>query len=131
MNRKDFFCLIDMVRQNKKYTKGKRRPPQEQRYFPRWEIDSPASYRHNDMIFETHVKDLTLSGACVYVDEELHPGEEIDLQIALVPGHQFQAHGTVLWKQSSDKHMYAGVAFEKIPQKTQNLILEHAFEFFR
>ena len=108
-----------------------KRPVQEQRYIPRWETSHRAYYRlpsKTRHIFRTQMRDLSLTGASLYISKDVPVNREVELHVYLSPHHQFNAKGTILWKATQrNHHCYAGVAFEHLPAKTQKMILQHAF----
>ena len=112
------------------YTSFNELPLYEQRYLPRWEVQNQAYYHRpgTHQIFKTETRDISLSGACLYVSPHIHPNERIELKIYLSPEKNFEATGTVIWKCTvNDDCCYAGVFFDRLPEEIQSLILEFSF----
>ena len=105
-------------------------PLYDQRYLPRWLAEKTAYYRSDDtnIITKTSVKDLSFIGACLYATQDVHLSQELEVIIYLAPKVSFLTKARVMWKRSSNDHCYAGVVFDPLPQKTQDLILRYAFE---
>lgn len=106
-------------------------PLLDQRYLPRWDTDRRAYYhvKGSPVIYRTRLKNLTASGVCLYVGKDVAVRQKLEMKIHLSPDKSFQAYGTVVWTYVSPRHLsWAGVAFDNLPQQTQDLILEYAFE---
>ena len=112
------------------YTSFDDLPLYEQRYLPRWEVSNQAYY-HSDPhhIFKTFTKNVSLTGACLYVTPHIHLNTKLELKIYLTPEKNFETKGTVLWKCTlNDDCCYAGIYFNPLPDQIRELILEHAFK---
>lgn len=105
------------------------------RYMPRWEgVTKRVFYRITGvpLVIRTQMTDLSLNGIGLYVSQGTKIDQRLEMRIHLSHNVSFEAEGRVLWKRPADDHLYiAGVQFEKLPQQTQNLIVEHSFEIPR
>ena len=103
-------------------------PAQDQRDIPRWRMDNTAFYRTHDttVINKTEVKNLSLTGVCLYVGKDIGIGQELEVKVYLSDKVSFKAAGDVIWKRMlSDGSLCAGIRFDQIPLETQILIVEH------
>lgn len=123
---------IAQLQESFPYTTFDDLPIYEQRYLPRWDINQKAYYRTTQIpsLYRTSVKDLSLSGACIYASPHLQTSEKVVLKIFLSPQESFEVQGTVLWKRTLPFQYYcsAGVVFDHLPEDTQGIILAKAFE---
>ncbi len=105
-------------------------PVYEQRFLPRWETQSKAYYSMgNKHGLTTETKDLSMGGMCLQVAPEVHASQNLRLKIYLSNDVNFEAEGTVVWKRTTlDHRCLAGIAFEHLSERSQQLILAHAFE---
>ena len=101
----------------------------ENRYFPRWEIDKRAEYRLQQSNAEKEARaiDLSCSGACIVTPEPLLPTQKVKLNIYLNNATVVTISGKVVWVKHWSNKNEAGVDFDSVDQRTQDLILEHAF----
>lgn len=103
----------------------------DQRYLPRWEVKNRVVYRLNDEArpHEGQSKDLSCTGACIRTKDKLSPNQKVKLTIYLSDETAVQVEGQIVWnKPSQDHESLVGVMFVNTTQKTQDLILKHAFE---
>lgn len=102
----------------------------EHRYLPRWAVENPIHYQLPDktVIKKGTTKDISASGACVRIDHNLNPKDELKLTIYLSKDKYVTVQGRVVWCRLSDGKHDLGVDFFNVPDKTQELILDHAFE---
>ena len=112
------------------YTSFNDLPLYEQRYMPRWEVATQSYYKieGSDEIIKTQTKNLSFTGVSLYAVADIPLNKKLDLKIHLSPEKNFEAKGRVIWKCSLQDVCYIGVVFENLPEKTQELILEYAFE---
>ena len=106
-------------------------PLYDQRYIPRWKTNKRAYFRikNERVIYSTQIKDLSLSGVCLYAAPEAQVGQPVELKIYLSEGVGFIVEGTIIWeRKSGDDRVCAGVAFKMLTQPIQDLILQYAFD---
>lgn len=110
-------------------------PHSDQRYFPRWNVNNRVLYRYETspehQLRHGHTKDLSCTGACLYLKEFLPPQQKIMLNIHLSPKTTLDLRATVVWQKAEDMAYLTGVAFHETSDEAQGQILEHAFEFDR
>ena len=107
----------------------------DKRYFPRWEIDKRIVYQlsHNPAEKEAQAVDMSCSGIRLLSEEPLLPTQKIKLNVFLSKVRVVTVTGRVVWIKhiakynKHSKYNEAGIVFDDIDQKTQELILEHAF----
>lgn len=105
-------------------------PTYDQRYMPRWRTNKRAFYRLSGVpvIAKTEVIDLNVDGVCLYVTDDVHPSQQLDIKVYLTDKVSFETTGIVIWKRSRPNgHFFAGLLFDKLPDETQEMILEYAF----
>ncbi len=109
---------------------SKKNSGRDQRYFPRWEVDSRVIYKidNDPMARETHTKDLNCSGVCIYVQEAIKPQQRLKLTIYLSGRKSVDVQGLVIWNNPLENQALVGICFSNTSQKAQDLILQHAFE---
>ena len=102
----------------------------DQRYLPRWEVKNRLLFQSEDYTNpqEGQTKDISCSGACFSTNINLNTRQKIKLTIYLSPHTAVKVNGQVVWTKSHAGENQIGVSFYNIPQKSQDLILEHAFE---
>jgi len=107
-------------------------PIYDQRYMPRWETSDRAYYRigENQSIVTTELKNLNLTGACLYVNSDVLLGQSLQLRVLLSGVHSLVVKATVMWKRGHGAETIAGVYFDRLDEPTQDLVLEHAFQVF-
>ena len=106
-------------------------PLYDQRYIPRWKTTKRAYFRikNERVIYSTQIKDLSLSGVCLYASPEAQVGQPVELKIYLSEETGFIVEGTIIWeRKSGDNRVCAGVAFKMLTQPVQDLILQYAFD---
>lgn len=102
----------------------------DHRYLPRWEVNSPTLLRFES---EAHgqkcvTKDLNCTGAGIMLSAPLaDTSRRLKLTIYLTDDMPVHLEGSVCWVDPGDRRSI-GVNFEEVDQKTQDLILRHAFE---
>ena len=104
----------------------------DKRYFPRWEVNKRIVYQlsHNPTEKEAQALDMSCAGVRLLSEEPLLPTQKLKLNVFLGKVHVVAVTGRVVWiKHNSkyNKHNEAGIAFDDIDQKTQKIILDHAF----
>ena len=101
----------------------------EHRYFPRWEIDKRAQYSLQQSVTDKEARavDLSCSGACIITEDPLLPTQKLKLNIYLNDVTVVNISGRIIWVKHWSNQNEAGVDFDAIDQKTQDLILDHAF----
>ena len=105
-------------------------PIYDRRFFPRWELDQKAYYRlkNHNVIYRTQVKNLTLNGACLYLDCGIHPLQRVAIKIYLPDQESFETEGTLIWKRTLPEGLcYGGIFFDRLTAASQSLIMKHAF----
>ena len=102
----------------------------EQRYFPRWKINKRAQYQiePNHEQKEARIVDLSCSGACLVSEEVLFPHQKLKLNIYLNDATAVTVSGRIIWTNRWFQRNEAGIQFDPINYKTQDLILDHAFD---
>ena len=104
----------------------------ERRYLPRWEVDNKIIYRKGAeaVDYECRSKDIHAMGACLRTDEDILPNQELDLTIYLADDIEpIHVRGKTLWRVAHDKENLVGIHFERINDKTSDLIFHYAFEY--
>ena len=103
----------------------------ERRYFPRWKVDKEVIYRLSHLPAEKTARtiDLSCRGACILSSEPLLPTQRIALSIILNKAKIAHVNGRVAWIRHFPQQNEAGISFDEIDEETQNMILEHAFNF--
>ena len=111
-------------------SKYKSREPADQRYFPRWQVKNRVLYQLENQLetFETQTLDLSCAGACLNLPKSIDPNKKIKLVIYLSSTKFINVNGEIKWANSSKGQPQAGVHFENTSLKTQDAILQHAFE---
>ena len=102
----------------------------DRRYLPRWEINNRVLYRLDDhgQTYIGCLKDLSSSGACVHVDQNLPLNQKLNLTIRLSEVRIVNVEGKVVWNDDIKNHHYIGIHFQNVTDHAQQLILDHAFE---
>jgi hypothetical protein len=105
--------------------------PSERRYIPRWQVSNKVLYKKNkDHVYkECQSKDISCCGTCLFTDEELLPNQQLTLEIHLADDLAFCVDGRALWNSAVGEKFLTGVTFFNVTPKTQELILEYAFNF--
>ncbi|MBI3239482.1 MAG: PilZ domain-containing protein, partial [Flavobacteriia bacterium] len=95
-------------------------PIYDQRYLPRWEVDHRAYYRLKGahVIYRTQIRNLNAIGVCLYVANDVCVGQTLELKIYLSQRENFEAQGTVIRTQTSERDLScAGIVFKDLPQE--------------
>lgn len=102
----------------------------DQRYFPRWEVKNRAIFQFEDQkdTFEAQTLDLSCAGVCLLTAEPVQLNQKLKIIIYLSPTKFINVDGAVSWIHHIDGHLEAGVHFENTNYKTQDTILQYAFE---
>lgn len=104
--------------------------PQDNRYFPRWEVANRVLYRIGKSPFkEAQTQDLSCAGACISMDDVPIPNQEVNLKIYLDGSKEaVEVKGTIVWMNTAPGEQYqAGVIFSNVSKQAQEKILDHAF----
>ncbi len=113
----------------------KQNPLSDQRYFPRWNVNHRVLYRHEPgpehQLCHGHTKDISCTGACLYLKELLPSQQKITLNIHLSPKSTVEVHATVVWQKAAEMSYLTGIVFHEISEPAQEQILENAFEVDR
>ena len=102
----------------------------DQRYFPRWEVKNRALFQVENQkdTFEAQTVDLSCAGVCLQTAEPVQINQKLKLIIYLSPSKFINVDGTIAWIHHRDGHLDAGVHFKSTHYKTQDTILQYAFE---
>ena len=102
----------------------------DQRYLPRWQVKNRILFQSEDYSStqEGHTKDLSCTGVCFYTALNLNPRQKVRLTIYLSDQVSVKVNGEVIWVRPAQDLNQVGVIFYGVSQKSQDLILEHAFE---
>ena len=106
--------------------------PQDRRYLPRWEVDNKILFKKEDETteYECHSKDINCTGACIRTREDIAPNQELDLTIYLADDIEpIRVHGRTLWRIARDNESLVGGHFDRVSDKTGDLIFNYAFEY--
>lgn len=105
----------------------------DKRHLPRWEVATRVLYLLDNEFTaqETLSRNLSCAGICLTASEYIPVNRKIRLKIYLTESTVVLADGQVVWSKSESGHNLAGVKFSDISLKSQELILEHAFEIRR
>ena len=103
----------------------------DQRYLPRWYVANKAFYRgkNENVLFRTQTRDLTFEGVSLYVGENVHVNDRLDMKINLSLKDSFQVKGVVLWKKFNPVQSFAGILFDPLSQNVQELILNYGLTY--
>ena len=112
------------------YRSFKDLPIYDRRTMPRWGMACKAFYRNGkeSTLFRTETRDVTVSGACLYISPDTKLNAHVHMKICLPSGKSFEPSGRVLWK-NKDSHgvWYAGILFDALPLETQEILLHYSF----
>ena len=102
----------------------------DNRYLPRWEVQNRILYRLEDGqdIHEGCSKDISCSGACVFVPEIVLADQKIKLKIYLSDEDFVEVDGKILWNKFTEEGNLVGINFCNTAPDVQDLIFQHAFE---
>ncbi|VAX36448.1 hypothetical protein MNBD_UNCLBAC01-487 [hydrothermal vent metagenome] len=108
----------------------------DQRYFPRWEVESKVVYRlENDVqSHEGLTKDLSSTGARITTETNLLPQQKIQLTVHLSDAIIISLNGYIIWVKGAKASYGAnqmGIGFTNMSTHIQEVILQHAFELDR
>lgn len=104
----------------------------DRRYLPRWEVDNKILYRRENEVshHECRSKDINCSGACIRTDEEIPLNQELALTVYLADDIEpVHVHGKTVWRLSKEQENLVGIQFDRISDKTSELIFNYAFEY--
>jgi hypothetical protein len=103
----------------------------DKRYFPRWEVQNRVIYHleENPDNYEARTKDLSCAGACLISRKNNPLNQKVKLTIYLSASRAVSVEGKIVWSQPLDGAFELGVDFENVNLKSQDIILQHAFEF--
>lgn len=102
----------------------------DNRYFPRWEVASRVQYNLEDHSSsqEGQTRDISCSGACIKISENIRPRQKVNLTIYLSEVDHVKLAGYVVWLKNSGEDHEIGIDFSDVTAEAQGLILKHAFE---
>jgi len=102
---------------------------EDHRYFPRWKIDRRAQYHLMQRLSEKEARavDLSCTGTCIVTQDPLLPTQKLEMNLFLNDATALTVRGRVVWVKHFPKLNEAGILFDAIDQKTQDRILDHAF----
>ena len=124
--------MKDQSSSEKKPFSSKNSNGSDHRYIPRWKVSNRILYlvSNDKEIHECHSKDLSCAGACIKPQEaeKLSPKQKVKLTIYLSENVSVNVEGEVVWKKTAGPENLVGILFANTSQKTQELILKHAFE---
>ena len=105
----------------------------DQRYLPRWEMESSVLFQlvDNPTGGEGVMKDLNCSGASVCSDKSFAPNQKISLKIKLSEHQIINVTGRIVWIRPSVQQNTMGIHFYNVTEEAQEMILQHAFELKR
>ena len=104
----------------------------DRRYLPRWEVDNKILYQkeNEDTYHECRSKDINATGACMRTTEDITPNQQLNLTIYLADDIEpISIHGQTVWRVSREKENLVGIRFDRITEKTSDLIFHYAFEY--
>ena len=104
----------------------------DRRYLPRWEVNNKISYRKdNDILYHDCLsKDINCTGACIRTPEDIPVHQNLKLTICLAENiDPIQVHGRVVWQKGHGEEHSLGIQFDRVSDKTSELIYRYAFEF--
>lgn len=105
----------------------------DKRYFPRWSVVNRVLYQkqgHQEAL-TGNTKDLSCSGACIVINEELPLNEKLKLIIYLSGDSCIKVDGKITWITVNNGQKHIGITFNEMSQKDQEVLLEHAYEINR
>lgn len=102
----------------------------ERRYLPRWDVENKILYRKKTDIFyqEAHTKDFNCAGLCLSSGEPIPENQEVSITLYLSEDVTLNIKGVTSWQKKTEQGYLAGIQFDHISKKAQNLLLEFAFE---
>lgn len=106
----------------------------ERRYLPRWEVNNKIFYsKDNELnLNECRSKDINCTGACIRNEEKILPNQQLSLTIVLAENiDPVYVHGKVVWQLERGQEYWTGIRFDRVSDKTSELIFHYAFEFKR
>lgn len=106
----------------------------DRRYLPRWEVDSKILLRADDDTLESECrsKDINCAGTCIRTAAKVNPNQQLDLTIYLADDIEpIHTRGRVVWSLTQGESNLAGVHFDRIRTRDQDLIFQYAFEYKR
>ena len=102
----------------------------DHRYLPRWQVNNRIFYRleKHTKAHECQSKDLSCMGACLATKESLDPNQKVQLTIYLTEDQPIEVNGHIVWNAKTSGENLAGVIFDNLSLKSQDMILKYAFE---
>jgi len=106
---------------------------EDKRYIPRWEVQNRVLLQKDEKVpaQEAVSRDISCVGICVELKEDVQVNQKINLTIYLTDSVSIKVLGSVLWTKKTPQGILAGVIFEGTKPKTQQTILDYAFEIKR
>jgi len=101
---------------------------ENKRYAPRWGSQAHFVCRTNieDAAFESHIKDLSCSGACLSTDQQFTINQNVNLTLFLSDKGVVRTTGTVMWTEIVNFQKRVGIRFFNTSSETQETILKSA-----
>lgn len=101
----------------------------DKRYLPRWTVNQRVLYQKESepTYQECRSRDIHSEGACICPIEELPIDQKLNLTIYLPGDIAIHVQGKVLWVQNYAQQKLAGLRFDNVTQKDQDMILQQAF----
>ena len=101
----------------------------DNRYFPRWEVASRVRYNleNHPNFFEGQTRDISCSGVCIKISEDIRARQKINLTIYLSEVDRVNLTGHVVWLKNSGEDHEIGINFSDVTAEAQGLTLEHPF----
>lgn len=106
----------------------------ERRYLPRWQVDNKISYKLEEQPqpYECHSRDINSSGVCIRTTQNIPLQQKLDLTVYLAKDiDPVEVRGSVVWKAQRESENWFGVKFDRVSEKTNDLIFKYAFEHKR
>jgi c-di-GMP-binding flagellar brake protein YcgR len=102
----------------------------EKRHCPRWAVVSRIFYQLNGdtTIHESQSVNISATGICFTTPELLSENTRIKMNIFISGERVLPVGGQVIWSKSENGRHQAAIRFSDISSRSQEMILEHAFE---
>lgn len=104
---------------------------QERRYLPRWEVDNKIIYSKEaeTLLHQCQSKDISATGVCLRTAQDIPPDAKLNLTIYLEENIEpIVVHGQVRWKAARGEENLVGIQFDRVNDKTSDLIFRYAFQ---
>ena len=104
----------------------------DRRYLPRWQVDNKILYQAEEgaALGECRSRDINSSGACIRMPDDVPLQQRLNLTIFLAKDiDPIQVRGAVVWKAPHDGENWFGIKFDRVSEKTNDLIFNYAFEY--